>query len=300
MAGYNWRNALGDATSVSGILAGFAIAFIGLVLQSQKDLTLLTITSVSGGFVLSANLIGLFLSGISATLFIASLEMSLEAKTYDVWALPKEYEEFLRSGFKEIKESWLRTRDEQDTLCRKYTDLSRHLYNLGIFAIFSALGFAILPHSLSIGIIATVIGWVAEIAQILLFRWKPPIPRRNSQTANQPEAPPNEELQGAHRSVEIVYAFVIILIAFVTGIAATVTYPYVYTRMHALAEVLVLQQQLVRQISPPSAEMIAQAVAVFTAGITAITPMAVLFTLIEQLKKMLGWILKSLRKPSPE
>lgn len=300
MAGYNWRNTLGDATAVSGILAGFAIAFVGLILQSQKDRTLLTITNPSGDFNLSANLIGLFLSSISATLFIASFEFSLEAKTFDVWALPKEYEKLLSSGFEEMNESWPQIRDKQDALCRKYSNNSRHLYNLGIFSIFSALGFAILPYSFSIGITAAVIGWVAEIAQVLLFRWKPPIPRRNSQRAKQPEAPPDKELQAAYRSAEMVYAFVIILIAFVAGIAATVTFPYVYTRMRALAEVLVLQQQLVRQISPPSAEMIGQAVAVFTAGITSIAPIAILFTLIEQLRKLLSWIVKSLRRPSPE
>jgi len=299
LAGYNWRDTLGDATSVSGILAGFSIAFVGLILQSQKDLTLLTITDVSGGFALSANLIGLFSSGISATLFIASLELSLEAKTYDVWALPKEYEESLRSGFKEIEKSWLDTRGEQDALCRKYTNLSRHLYNLGVFAMFSALGFAILPHSLSIGIAAAAIGWMAEIAQILLFRWKPPIGRRNSHRANEPDASLGEEPR-AHRSVEIIYAFVIILIVLITGVAATVSYPYVYSRMHTLAEVLALNEQLTRRIGQSGAETIAQGVAVFVAGIAAITPMVVLFTLIEQLKKLLGWILKSLRNPNPE
>jgi hypothetical protein len=300
LAGYNWRNTLGNATSVSGILAGFAIAFLGLILQSQKDLTLLTITNVSGGFSLSANLIGLFLSAISATLFIASFELSLEAKTFDVWALPKEYEKFLRSEFKKGNESWPRTRNQQDVLCRKYADLSRHLYNIGVFAIFSALGFAILPHSLSIGVAAAAIGWVAEIAQILLFRWKPPIPHRDSSTVNQPDVRLDEEQQGGHRSVEIVDALVIILIVLITGTAATVSYPYVYNRMHALAEVLVLQRQLTSRIGQSNSEMVTQAVAVFTAGVAVITPMVVLFTLIEQLKKLFGWVLKSLRKMNPE
>lgn len=299
MAGDNWRNTLGNATAVSGILAGFAIAFVGLILQSQKDLTLLTITNFSGGFVLSANMIGLFVSSISVMLFIASLELSLEAKTYDVWALPKEYDEFLSSGFKEIKESWLRTRAEQDGLCRRYTDLSRHLYNLGVFSIFLALGFAILPHSLSIGIAAAVIGWVAEIVQMRLFRWKPPMPRGNSHTTSQPEAPPSEELQGAHRSVEIAYAFIVILIVLIGGIAATVSYPYVYTRMHPLAEVLVLNQQLARRIGQSGAEMTAQAMAIFIAVTAAITPMVVLFTLVDLVKRLLGWI-KSLKNPDLE
>jgi hypothetical protein len=30
--GYNWRNTLTDFASVSGVLAGFCVAFIGLIL----------------------------------------------------------------------------------------------------------------------------------------------------------------------------------------------------------------------------------------------------------------------------
>jgi hypothetical protein len=182
MAGYNWRDALKDATSVSGILAGFAIAFVGLTLQSQKDLALSTVVTASGSFTITAKTVGLLLSGISATLFIASLELSLEARTFDVWALPKEYEEFLRAGFKKIGKSWNEVHAEQNALCRKYADLSRHIYNLGVFSIFLALGFTILPHSFLVGVVVAEIGWFAEIIQMVIFRWKPPIPHEESQT----------------------------------------------------------------------------------------------------------------------
>jgi len=157
LSGHNWRSTIQDSTSVSGVLAGFAIAFVGLILQSHKDLNALGI---------SANSVGLLLSGLSAALFIGSLELSLVAKRYDVWSLPKDYEAFLQRTQKD----WSETRMREDMLCMKYADLGRRLYNIAVFAIFLAIGLTILPYSLLVGVSTTAIGWIVEFAQMVTFR----------------------------------------------------------------------------------------------------------------------------------
>jgi len=178
LSGYNWRNTLGDATSVSGVLAGFAVAFAGLVLQSQRDLTLATMTCASATFVIYSNSVGLLLSGMSAVFFVSSLEFSLTARSHDVWALPSEYEESLKKGYEAKGLKWSVTRDEQDRLCRKYCNRSRLFYNIGIFLIFLALGFTILPYSLVVGMTTSAIGFIFEIVQMLTFRHQsPPVQR---------------------------------------------------------------------------------------------------------------------------
>jgi hypothetical protein len=172
LRGYNWRNALSDATAVSGILAGFAIAFIGLILQSQKDLLLGSLTYGNWILIVYTNHLGLLIAGSAAALFITSLEMSLMAKTFDIWEIPKEYSDFLRKGF---KKKWSDVCHEQDALCKKYDNLSRHAYNAAVFSIFAAMGLTVAPYNSSVGLVITLMGWVAEFIQICLFRWKPPV-----------------------------------------------------------------------------------------------------------------------------
>jgi hypothetical protein len=165
LSGDNWRSTIQDSTSVSGVLAGFAIAFVGLILQSHEDLTLITIAYGGSSFGISANSVALLVSGLSAALFIGSLEFSLAAKRFDVWSLPKDYETFLQRD-----SGWPQSRNRQDKLCVKYADLGRRLYNIAIFTIFLALGLTILPYSLLVGVATTAIGWIVEVAQIVTFR----------------------------------------------------------------------------------------------------------------------------------
>ncbi len=171
MRGYNWRNALSDATAVSGVLAGFAIVFIGLILQSQKDLALGSFIYGSWSVTIFANSLGLLLAASAATLFIMSLELSLMGKTFDIWNIPKEYSAFLRKGF---KKKWADVCHEQDTLCKKYDNLSRHAYNAAIFSIFAAIGLALAPYNLWVAMLTISMGWIAEFIQISEFGWKPP------------------------------------------------------------------------------------------------------------------------------
>jgi hypothetical protein len=172
LRGYNWRNALSDATAVSGILAGFAIAFIGLILQSQKDFLLGSLIYDNWSLTIYANSLGLLLAAFAAALFITSVELSLMAKTFDIWNIPKEYSAFLRKGF---KKKWSEVCHDQDAHCKKYDNLSRHAYNCAIFSIFAAMGLTVTPYNLTAGILTTMMGWVAELIQMSLFRWKPPV-----------------------------------------------------------------------------------------------------------------------------
>ncbi len=162
---------LSDGTAVSSILAGFAIAFIGLILQSQKDFVLGPVIFDNQSLTISANSLGLLLAASAAALFITSAELSLMAKTFDIWNIPKGYNAFLRKGF---KKKWSKVCDDQDALCNKYYNLSRHAYNFAIFSIFAGMGLTVAPYSLTVGILTWLMGWVAEFIQISLFRWKPP------------------------------------------------------------------------------------------------------------------------------
>ena len=71
--GRNWRNTLTDYASVSGVLAGFCVAFIGIVLGwSVADTNILGVVTYGN--------ISVLLFGISVCLFIAARARSIQQK----------------------------------------------------------------------------------------------------------------------------------------------------------------------------------------------------------------------------
>ena len=161
--GYNWRNTLTHFAAIAGVLAGFCVTFIALVLGGQVA----DIEICSSGVTFGQ--ISVLLFGISAGLFICAAELFLLAKEYDVFGIPKPYRELLKEGCEEKKKDWAEFEDEQTAECRRNELLGRRFYNSGIFIIFGGLFFAITPYNIVIAIIVAGLGILLELWQMLSF-----------------------------------------------------------------------------------------------------------------------------------
>lgn len=154
--GYNWRNTLSDFASVSGVLSGFCIAFIGLILGwSIADIKIYQ--QITFG-----NVAVLFF-GIATSLFITASEFFLHSKNLDVFDLTEDYRNWLRSGFP--NKNWDEVWKESTREMRVNEAYGRWCYNLAIFIMFIGLFFAIAPYNL-------VIAFVISIFGILLQLWQ--------------------------------------------------------------------------------------------------------------------------------
>lgn len=155
--GYNWRNTLTDYASISGMIAGFCVAFIGIVLGwSIAD------TKLYGALTFGHMAVLLF--GISASLFITSSELFLHARNFDVFDLSQKYRDWLQRGFpdKDWNEIW----EDSHKKCHINEKYGRTCYNLAIFIIFFGLFFTIAPYDLVIASIVSCIGISLEVWQL--------------------------------------------------------------------------------------------------------------------------------------
>lgn len=160
-SGYNWRNTLSDFASTSGVLAGFCVTFIALILAGPvADIGICTIGVTFGQ-------IAVLLFGISAALFISATELFLLAKEFDVFSIPSPYLRLLKADCEQKKENWADFEDEQTQHCRHNERLGRRCYNIAIFIIFGGLLFAIAPYNLPIAVLVSVIGILLESWQLL-------------------------------------------------------------------------------------------------------------------------------------
>jgi hypothetical protein len=154
--GYNWRNTLTDFASISGTLAGFSIAFIGLILGwSIADVQIYQ--SVTFG-----NVATLFF-GLATSLFIVASEFFLHAKNFDVFDLTTEYRDWLTKGLP--NENWNNVWIESNKKARLNESYGRWCYNFAIFLMFISLFFAIFPYNYIIAIVVSSIGLFFEIWQ---------------------------------------------------------------------------------------------------------------------------------------
>jgi len=159
--GYNWRNTLKDFAAISGVLAGFCVTFIALILGGQvADIHICT----SG---LTFGQIAVLFFGISASLFICSSELFLLAKEDDVYEIPHEYRKLLKDDFKSRSEDWAEFEDESTKHCRHNETLGRLCYNSAIFIIFVGLLFVIIPYNLVIAIVVSGLGILLQLWQML-------------------------------------------------------------------------------------------------------------------------------------
>jgi|YelNatPaOPRAMG01_1025707.scaffolds.fasta_scaffold57400_3 dolichol kinase len=159
--GYNWRNTLTDFAAISGVLAGFCIAFIALILGGPVADTEIFSSGVTFGRV------AVLLFGISTGLFICAAELFLYAKEFDVFSVPESYRKLLKEDCELKKKDWAKFEDEQTEQCRRNEKLGRRCYNSAIFAMFGGLFFAIAPYNHPIAIIVSGLGIMLESWQIL-------------------------------------------------------------------------------------------------------------------------------------
>lgn len=159
--GYNWRNTLTHFAAISGVLAGFCVAFIALILGGPvADIEICT-----GGVTFGQ--VAVLFFGISTALFICAAELFLYAKEFDVFSIPEPYQKLLKEDCKLKKKAWAEFEDEQTEQCRHNERLGRRCYNSAIFIIFVGLFFAIAPYNLPIAILISGLGILLEAWQIL-------------------------------------------------------------------------------------------------------------------------------------
>lgn len=158
--GYNWRNTLTQFARISGVLAGFCVTFIALILSGKvADIEICT-SGVTFGQV------AILLFGISTGLFICSAELFLSAKEFDVFGIPEPYRKLLKDDCESKKKGWAEFEDEQTEQCRHYERLGRRCYNSAIFVIFGALFFVIAPYNPLIALTVSGFGILLELWQI--------------------------------------------------------------------------------------------------------------------------------------
>ena len=154
--GYNWRNTLVNFASISAVLAGFCVAFIGLILRwSIADINIFKQLTFG-------NMAVLFF-GISTGLFVTASEYFLHSKNFDVFDLTKDYREWLRKGFPE--KNWADIWKESTKKMLATESHGRLCYNLAIFIMFIGLFFAIVPYHLVIAVVVSIFGILLELSQ---------------------------------------------------------------------------------------------------------------------------------------
>jgi hypothetical protein len=119
--GYNWRNTLADFARTSGVLAGFSITFIALILRGGIADIQIGVTTMTFGQV------AVLLFGVSSSLFIAASQYFLQSKEYDVFSVPQRYIEVLKANCKIEKKDWKEFEDEQTEQCTAKEKIGRDL-----------------------------------------------------------------------------------------------------------------------------------------------------------------------------
>jgi uncharacterized membrane protein len=159
--GYNWRETLTDFAHISGVLAGFCVTFIALILGGKiADFNICT-TGVTFGQM------AVLLFGFSAGLFVCASELFLLAKEFDVFSIPDSYRELLKDDCEQKQKDWSEFEDKQTKQCRHNERIGRRCYNSAIFTTFIGLFFAIAPYNLIIATIVSVLGILLESWQML-------------------------------------------------------------------------------------------------------------------------------------
>jgi hypothetical protein len=159
--GFNWRNALNEYARIAGVLAGFCVSFIALVLKERV-----------GDFSIWANgptygQITVLLFGCSVILFVQSAGRFLQAKEFDVFSIPQPYREFLKDHPKHTEAEWDAFEDEQTRQCRYHEKVGRSCYNFALILMFAGFYFAAAPYNTWVAIFISGIGMLLEAYQIL-------------------------------------------------------------------------------------------------------------------------------------
>ena len=160
-AGHNWIGALTHFAATSGILAGFSVAFIALIMGGKVADTDICLSGITFGQV------SVLLFGISSVVFIFACQRFLHAHEFNIWRLPDEYVRLICGDLKVQKEKWDKLLLDSDASCRKYEKEGRLAYDSAILFTMVGLFFMIVPYSLAVAAIVLVLGGFLEAWQYL-------------------------------------------------------------------------------------------------------------------------------------
>ncbi len=164
-AGLNWRNTLSDFAATSGILAGFSIAFVTIVISSDVGGRTLFWTIRWGD-------VAVLVLGLTSATFIAATELYLRAKSFDPWDLPERYEDYMKGrdwkGSPEWNEEWEDVRKDQLESCKHFQRYAQDTYNTSIFLLFIGLFFVIGSYDIVAAALVSLTGIALEIFQTLI------------------------------------------------------------------------------------------------------------------------------------
>ena len=159
--GYNWRNTLNEFARTAGVLAGFCITFVALILSGKVADSYIGVTLIKFSDV------AILFFGIAASLLIAASQLFLHAREHDVYGFSKEYEDKMREKCEKEGEDWNLVKKQQTELCKVSEMRGRKFYNAAIFAMFFGLGFAIAPYNIVIALLVAGLGITLEGWQAL-------------------------------------------------------------------------------------------------------------------------------------
>lgn len=220
--GYNWRGTLTDFARTSGVLAGFCVTFIALILGGKIGNTPIETNSVTFGQ------LAVLLFGFSTSLFICASEFFMHADEFDVFSIPEPYREILKRDRELKNEDWTAFEREQTEKCRQNERIGRAFYNIAIFTIFLGLLFAIAPYNSAIAVLVSSVGIVLELWQIIGHLFDRPQSHESEKDQKKPDDKSTEEKSknvNAHKFKHFFLAFFLVgLIVLASGIVFYVLY----------------------------------------------------------------------------
>ena len=154
--GYNFLNCLSDRCAAAGVLAGFSITVATLVatVASTSDVIFgpIRFRDVAGGLI-----------GLSAVLFLVSLEYFLSAKENNPWDvnLTQEYLQAVQQKTGEFAARWAKM--PQDSTLAEGN--GRRAYNIAILALFVGMFFAFYPFSPGAAVTIAGVGIGSQVYQ---------------------------------------------------------------------------------------------------------------------------------------
>lgn len=158
--GYNIINTFTDRIAVAGVLAGFSIAVAALIVAVVGS----TPTIAYG--LHFKDLSSMFV-GLAAVLFIASMELFLNAKENNYWDLPAAYKNTLEEALK--KHNLRLPYSNMNEALKASEQYGRYSYNLAIILLFIGMFFVLYPVSVLAAIVVPIGGFSLEIVQAV--RW---------------------------------------------------------------------------------------------------------------------------------
>jgi Flp pilus assembly protein TadB len=160
--GYNWENSLADYASRSGILGGFSISFITIIVSGQVGNQALIGGVTWGNF-------AVFVMGLSALLFISAMDFLLQAKDSDIWGLSEANRNYLKSKFN--PDDWQKLWKNNLRECERQESRGRHAYNFAILLLFGGLFLILGPYNFVVAVILLLAG-VVQSFFTGLFPWR--------------------------------------------------------------------------------------------------------------------------------